>query len=77
MPEFEMETKPADIEDRIVPGAPSGREDVVNLVGDVEGKITDGADRCGDGEGGKWEKEQDLENPEKIARLKAKGAPLT
>jgi hypothetical protein len=77
MYEFEMESNPADIEDGIVPGAPSGRGGVVNLVGDVEGNITDGAGRRGDGGEEKWEKQEDLEIAEKIARLKAKADPLT
>jgi hypothetical protein len=41
MHKFEMESKPADIEDGIVPVSPSGSKGVVNLVGDVEGNFTD------------------------------------
>jgi hypothetical protein len=37
----------------------------------VEGNITDGAGRRGDGGEGKWEKQEDLEIREKIARLRA------
>jgi hypothetical protein len=77
MHQFEMESKSADINDGIVPRAPSSREDVGNLVGDVEGNITDGAGRRGDGGEGKWEKQQDLEILLKIARLKANADRLT
>jgi hypothetical protein len=49
----------------------------VNLVGDVEGNIRDVAGRGGDGGEGKWEKQEDFEIPEKIARLRAKADALT
>jgi hypothetical protein len=50
----------------------------MNLVGAVEGNITDVhvAGCRGEGGEGKWEKQEDLEIPEKIARLRANADPL-